>query len=102
VKFLKQSGIDPQTAGIEAYCKPQTETVQLVLDDLMFLREAHIQIDDETFMSVLLYENMHRDFTPCSGCSVTTFGQHDPLCRHASVLWLPEWFDIIQAREEDR
>jgi hypothetical protein len=72
-----------------------------VLGDLIFFRDASIQIDEEMFVSVLQYENMHRDFAPCSGCRVTTFSQHDPLCRYASVLWLPEWHEIVQAREAD-
>jgi hypothetical protein len=72
---------------------------QFVLSDLMFLRDAQVRIDDEMFVSVLHYENMHRDFAPCSDCRVTTFGQHDPLCRYASVLWLPNWFETVQARD---
>jgi hypothetical protein len=75
---------------------------QLVLNDLIFLRAAGVVIDDETFTSVLRYENMHRDFALCSGCHATTFSQHDPLCRYASVLWLPDWFEIIRAREANR
>jgi len=102
VNFLRDCGIDPEVKKIEDYCKRPSATVQLVIDDLMFLREAHIQIDDEMFTSVLHYENMHRDFTPCRGCKVTTFSQHDSMCRHASLLWIPEWFEIIQAREANR
>ena len=95
VNFLRDCGIDPETQRIEDYCKRPSAKVQWDIDDLCFLREAHIRIDDESFMSVLLYENMHRDFTPCRGCKVTTFSQHDSMCRHASVLWIPEWFEII-------
>jgi hypothetical protein len=102
VKFLRDCGIDTEIGRIEDYCKRQTATVQLVIADLMFLREAHIRIDDETFTSVLRYENMHRNFGPCLGCRATTFSQHDSMCRHASVLWIPEWFEIVQAREANR
>jgi hypothetical protein len=76
----------------------KTYSVQFVLADLMFLRDAGVVIDDEMFRSVLHYENMHRNVAPCSDCRVTTFSQHDPLCRYASVLWLPDWFEIIQDR----
>jgi hypothetical protein len=102
VKLLRECGIDPEVKKIEDYCNRPSATVQLVIDDLMFLREAHIQIDDETFMSVLLYENMHRNFSNCPDCHATTFSQHDSMCRHASVLWIPEWFEIVQAREANR
>jgi|SRR5579872_2098559 len=80
----------------------KTYPLQLVLADLMFLRDAGVVIDDETFTSVLRYENMHRDFASCSDCGVTTFSQHDSLCRYASVLWLPEWFESVQARDRNR
>jgi hypothetical protein len=76
--------------------------VQFVLADLMFLRDAGVVIGDEMFESVLRYENMHRDFAPCPDCRVTTLHQHDPVCRYASVLWSPNWFEIIQAREANR
>src|SRR5229473_3401599 len=59
-------------------------------EDVKFLRECGI--DPETFTSVLLSENMYRNIGPCLGCRVTTFSQHDSMCRHASVLWLPDWF----------
>jgi hypothetical protein len=74
-------------------------SVQFVLADLMILREAQVRIDDEMFGSVLRYENMHRNVAPCLDCGVTTFNQHDPQCRYGSVLWLPDWFEIVQARE---
>lgn len=80
----------------------KTYPMQLVVADLMFLRDAGVVIDEEMFESVLRYENMHRNFAPCPDCRVTTFSQHDPQCRYASVLWLPDWFEIIQAREIDR
>jgi hypothetical protein len=57
VKLLRDCGIDPEIGNIEAKIPTQTtQTTQLVLADLRFLREAHIRIDDETFMSVLLFE----------------------------------------------
>ena len=99
VRFLHDCAIDPEIANIEA--RVPTGTTQLVLDDLMFLREAHIRIDDETFTSVLRHENLHRDFGSCSDCGVTTFSQHDRMCRRASVLWLPNWFEIVQARDRN-
>jgi len=102
VKFLRECGIDPETGRLEEHCNRPSATVQLDLTDLMFLREAHIRIDDETFTSVLLSENMHRNIGPCLGCRVTTFSQHDSMCRHASVLWLPDWFEIVQARDRNR
>jgi hypothetical protein len=80
----------------------KTYSVQFVLADLMFLRDAGVVIDDEMFTSVLRYENMHRNFASCSDCGVTTFNQHDSECRYASALWLPEWYEIIQARDTNR
>jgi hypothetical protein len=74
--------------------------VQFVVADLIFLRDAGVVIDEETFVSVLHFENTHRNFAQCSGCGAVTFSQHDPLCRYASVLFLPDWFEIIQSRED--
>jgi hypothetical protein len=102
VKFLRDCGIDPETQRIEDYCKWPSAKVQWDIGDLMFLREAHIRIDDETFTSVLHYENMHRDFAPCPDCRATTFTQHDSLCRYASLLWEPDWYEIVEARDRNR
>ena len=76
--------------------------VQLILEDLIVLRDAGVVIDDEMFGSVLRYENMHRNFSPCPDCDVTTFSQHDPVCRYASLLWEPDWYEIVQARDRNR
>jgi hypothetical protein len=100
VKLLRDCGIDPEIGNIEA--KIPTQTTQFVLADLIFFRDASIQVDEEMFVSVLHHENMHRDFAPCSDCRVTTFHQHDPACRYASVLWVPEWYEIVEAREAAR
>jgi hypothetical protein len=100
VKFLRAVGIDPEIGNIEA--RVPTGTAQFVLADLIFFRDARIRIDEEMFVSVLHYENMHKNCAPCFDCGVKTFSQHDCLCRHASVLWLPDWFEIVQDRERNR
>jgi len=55
-------------------------TEQFVVADLMFLL-AKVRIDEEMFVSVLRYENTHRNFAPCPDCRATTLSQHDPSCR---------------------
>jgi hypothetical protein len=53
VEFLRNCGIDPEVAKIEDHCKHTKSTEQLVLADLMFLRDLQVRIDDEMFVSVL-------------------------------------------------
>ena len=72
--------------------------MQLALSDLVFLRKAQIAIDEETFASVLRFENEHHDFTSCLGCCAITFAQHQPCCPRASILFQNNWFEILAER----
>ncbi len=69
--------------------------MQWVLQDLMFLREAGIGIDADLFAQVLESENTHRNFAPCTGCGVRTFGQHLSYCPWASILFEENWFKVV-------
>jgi hypothetical protein len=70
--------------------------MQWTLADLILLRGLRIAIDPEMFAKVLRTENIHRNFAPCSGCGVPTFCLHQFWCPYASVLWLPDWFEVVQ------
>jgi hypothetical protein len=72
---------------------------QWTLHDLVFLKENDVAIDGEIFEFVRAEENTHRDIAACSGCSVRTFGQHDPSCPRASILFEPRWLEILTHRE---
>jgi hypothetical protein len=67
--------------------------------DLMLLKDAGVEIDDETLASVLPFENLHRDFVPCSGCGARSWQQHHPSCPRASILFDDNWYDIMWQRE---
>jgi hypothetical protein len=68
------------------------------IQDFVFLKQGGIHIDEETFVQVREEENTHRNFTTCPGCCAMTFSQHQPSCSRASVLFLPNWFETVQAR----
>jgi hypothetical protein len=72
---------------------------QLVQADLVRMREQGLTISREDFRSVFLYENKHRDFTPCAGCGAKTFEQHETSCSRATVLVQPDWYEELQRRK---
>jgi hypothetical protein len=76
--------------------------MQWTIHDLILLKDAGIRIDAADFASVLACENLHRNFSACPDCCAVSFTQHQPSCRWASVLWLPDWFEIMQARDREQ
>jgi hypothetical protein len=72
---------------------------QLVLADLVRMREQGLAISREDFRSVFLCENKHRDFAACSGCGAKTFEQHETSCSLATVLVQPDWYEELQRRK---
>lgn len=74
--------------------------MQWVLQDLMFLREAGISIDRETFDSVLAYENCNWGLYDCALCGTPSMGQHANFCKLASILWESDWYQRVQEVED--
>jgi hypothetical protein len=72
---------------------------QLVLADLVRMREQGLTISREDFRSAFLYENKHRDFAACSGCGAKTFEQHEMSCSRATVLVQPDCYEELQRRK---
>jgi len=73
---------------------------QLVLADLVRMRDQGLTISREHFRSAFLYENKHRDFAACSGCGAKTFEQHEKTgCSRATVLVQPDWYEELQRRK---
>jgi hypothetical protein len=72
---------------------------QLVLADLVRLREQGLTISRKEFRSVFLRENKHRDFAACSGCGAKTFEQHETSCSRATALVQPDWYEELQQRK---
>ncbi len=75
--------------------------MQLTVQDLVFLREVAISIDEETFVSVRTSENTHRDFEKCPGCAALKSEQHQPSCRRASILFDPMWYEFLTGQNEE-
>jgi hypothetical protein len=73
---------------------------QWTIHDLILLKDAGVLIDAADFVSVLRYENLHRNFSACSHCCAVTWTQHQPSCPWASVLHDKNWFEILQGREQ--
>jgi len=73
----------------------QRENMQLTLNDLVFLKTIGVSTDADLFVQVLESENTNRNFAPCNGCGAKTFGQHQPTCPRASVLFLENWFEVV-------
>jgi hypothetical protein len=72
----------------------------MTLNDLVFLLEAHVTIDDDLLERARHYENTHRDLGACHGCCALTGTQHQPSCPRASILHDPEWRKRIQPQRE--
>lgn len=67
--------------------------MNLNLQDLILLRDAGVAVSADEFLETLVFENTHRDFSPCGECGTETWGQHDMDCPRATVLWEPDWFE---------
>ena len=63
---------------------------QLVLADLVRMREQGLTIIREDFRCVFLHENKHRDFAACSGCGAKTSEQHETSCSRTTALVQPD------------
>jgi ribosomal protein L37E len=72
---------------------------QLVLADLVRMRDQGLTISREDFRNAFLYENKHRAFAACSGCGAKTFEQHKTSCSRATVLVEPDWYEELQRRK---
>jgi len=72
---------------------------QLVLADLVRMRDQGVTISRGDSRSVFLYENKHRDFAACSGCKAKTFEQHETSCSRATVLAQSDWYEELQRRK---
>jgi len=73
--------------------------IQLVLADLVRMRDQGLTVSREDFRSAFLYENKHRDFAACSGCGAKTFEQHETSCSRATVLAQSDWYEELQRRK---
>jgi transposase len=74
--------------------------MRLTAQDLVFLREVAISIDQETLVSVRTAENTHRDYARCPGCGALRYGQHKPSCYRASILFEPTWYEFLTGRND--
>jgi hypothetical protein len=52
-----------------------------IIDDLLLMRDAGVQVAEADFLEVYRRENTHLDFTFCEFCGAETFQQHLPDCR---------------------
>ena len=82
--------------GLPKFVKARPK--QLVLADLVRMREQGLTISREDFRSVFLRENKHKNFAACSGCGAQTFEQHETSCSRATVLVQPDWYEELQRR----
>ena len=57
--------------GLAKFVKARPK--QLVLADLVRMRDRGLTISREDCRSAFLYENKHRDFAACPGCGAKTF-----------------------------
>jgi len=73
--------------------------MQLVLQDLIFLKKCGIRIDADTFEQVRDAENVHRDFARCQHCCAISMSQHQPSCPRASILWEPLWYEMLKDQD---
>jgi len=69
---------------------------QLTFADLFFLHENKIAVDVDDFASVLEHENKSWDIGSCGECGAQAFEQHQMECKHASVLWEPNWAETVK------
>jgi hypothetical protein len=74
----------------------------MTLPDLVFLKQAAVLIDVESFAEALEYENKHLDFSACHGCGAVTWEQHKLECPRSSILAMPDWYHEIQRRDASR
>lgn len=74
--------------------------MQFTVQDLVFLREVAIRIDEETLVSVRTCENTHRDFARCPGCGALRYEQHKQSCFRASILFEPTWYEFLTGQNE--
>jgi hypothetical protein len=67
--------------------------------DLVFLRDAGVKIDTDIFADAFEYENRnYRSIAlPCE-CGAQPLESHKLECKHATVLVLPDWYEIVSAR----
>jgi hypothetical protein len=64
------------------------------LNDLVLLRDAGVKIDADIFAEAFHYENKHRNLGPCFECGARTFDQHELACSHATILAMPNWYEL--------
>jgi hypothetical protein len=83
--------------GLPKFVKARPK--QLVLPDLVRMRDQGVPISREDSRSVFLCENKHRDFAACSGCGAKTFEQHETSCSRATVLVQPDWYEELQRKK---
>jgi hypothetical protein len=75
--------------------------MSMTLSDLVFLKQAGIFIDVDTFAVAFDYENKHRDFSTCHGCGAVTWQQHKLECPRSSILTMANWYAEVQRRYKD-
>jgi hypothetical protein len=74
--------------------------MKLTVQDLVFLREVAISIDEETFVSVRISENTHLDCVRCPGCAALRHEQHKPSCPRASILFERTWYEFLTGQND--